>query len=361
MKPFPRLERALPFLLLCGLLAAGARAATGAPSPMPAATAPAPVPPAGDIRIRVAVSVDRTVIRVGDLIHYTLTVEAPPGSKVAMPPPGAQLGEFIIRDYNFPGLDEKEPSFLDRIRAWVSRKTGLRIARGGEPPGHAFAFTVTAYTTGDLVIPAMPIQVIDPSGRAYALHAESARVRVAPVTDPEDLTIRGLKPPAKIKVNYRPLYPYLPIPLALAAAAAAAWWLLRRRRRVEAAPIALRPEDEVALEELLALSGEGLLEAGQYERFYTRLSRILRKYLALRFSIYALEYTTAEISGRLAGADLDHADFDRVRGLLEEADRVKFALYLPALEERGNALERGREIVTRTRRRPPPEDARLAA
>jgi len=294
---------------------------------------------------------------VGELIHYTMTVSAPADAKVMMPPPGAQLGEFLIRDYSFPRLEEQEPlSLLDRVKQRIESLTGP-----GSSASQTFSFVITAYTVGDLEIPAMPVAVVDASGRAHALHAESARVRVAAVTNPDDLTIRDIKPPRSLPVNYRPALPWLLLPAGLVALAAVAWWRLRRRKLAESAPVLLRPEDEVALEELTALAAGGLLEAGDYERFYTRLSFILRRYLALRYSIYALEYTTTEIVSRLGQAWLDHADFDRIRNLLEEADRIKFARQTPTLEERSTALDRVREIIEHTRRHPAPEPERRAA
>lgn len=359
--------------LLLGAVTAAAQTGGVAPeagtpaAPAAGATASAPATPLppdmsvlpmlGPGKIKITVSLDRAVIRVGELIHYTMTVSAPADAKVMMPPPGAQLGEFLIRDYSFPGLEEPESvSALDRVRNFLGSISG-----GSRSPGQTFSFVITAYTVGDLEIPAMPVAVVDPSGRTYALHAESARVRVAAVTNPDDLTIRDIKPPRALPVNYRPALPWLLLPVGLIALAAVAWWRLRRRKLAESAPVALRPEDEVALEELAALAADGLLEAGDFERFYTRLSFILRRYLALRFSIYALEYTTTEIVARLGQAWLDHADFDRIRNLLEEADRVKFARQTPALEERSTALDRVREIVEHTRRRPAPEPERMAA
>jgi len=70
---------------------------------LPAAAAGGVGAPPDKSPVRVTTEIDRLVIRVGELIHYSLSIQAPPGSNVMMPPPGAQLGSFLIRDYSFPG------------------------------------------------------------------------------------------------------------------------------------------------------------------------------------------------------------------------------------------------------------------
>jgi hypothetical protein len=310
--------------------------------------------------IKITTAIDKAVIRVGDLIHYSMFIEAPPGSKVMMPPPGAQLGMFLIRDYNFPGLEEKEETWTDRLRSWLSRMTGVAISDGSERV-QEFHFIVTAYDTGDLVIPPLPVMVVDPAGAQHALFAESARIRVAPVTNPEDMTIRDVKAPVGVEFPWLKYLPYFLSPLLIVIAIIVAVWLIQRRGVEEEEAMDHRPAHQVALEELKALEKEDLLAAGEYEKYYTRLSWILRKYMALRFFMYALEYTTTEIIEKLKYKDIEHGDHEKARCLLEEADMVKFARHEPALEERTTAADRVREIVERTKEEPPGLEEREAA
>jgi hypothetical protein len=347
-------------LLMAPLLASAQTAPAQAPKPAPQVPAGIAKALSPSSPIKIITSLDKAVIRVGDLVHYSLSIEAPPGSKIMMPPPGAQLGEFLIRDYSFPDLEPKKTSWFDRAEGWLSARTGMRIA-GKQSKGQQFNFTITAYDTGDLMIPPLPVVIVDPAGEAHSLRAESARVRVAPVTNPEDLTIRDVKAPVAIAFPVTKYLPWLLLPVALLAAAILSWWYLRRRRREEVELIPLRPAHEIALEELAALEQDGLLEKGEQEKYYTRLSWIMRKYVALRFAVYAFEYTTTEIMERLKRQEIEHGDFDKLRLLLEEADRVKFARYAPTLSERNTAMARCRELVENTREKPPAEPAKEAA
>jgi len=328
---------------------------------LPAAAAGGVGAPPDKSPVRVTTEIDRLVIRVGELIHYSLSIQAPPGSNVMMPPPGAQLGSFLIRDYSFPGEEEnnEKTGAVERVGRWIERKTGADIGTGDRERTE-FRFTVTTYRTGDMIIPPVPVIVVDPGGKTHRLFAESARVRVVPVTDPRDLTIKDVEGPVGIEIPVRHYLPWAALPAALLAAAALLLWRLSRREAYEPAPMDTRPAHVIAMEDIAALEREGLLEAGDYRGFYTGLSRAVRKYLALRFGFYALEYTTSETAVRLRDEDLSRGDYELITGLLEEADRVKFAKAVPAIEQRSTALERARTIVRNTRE-PEPEEERLAA
>jgi len=370
MRRFQRLELAFNILVALWLVSpAGVWAqatyeqAGSAPASVPADQVLPRIPGilADTAPIRITTEIDRAVIRVGDLVHYSMSIEAPPGSQVMMPPPGAQLGLFLIREYKFPGLEEEETTLSDRLRTWLQDTTGVSLKKGERETRQEFQFTITAYDTGDLVIPAMPVVVIDPRGMTHALYAESARVRVVPVTNPDDLTIRDIKPPVRLPVRVGQYLPYVLIPVLAIVALILVIWFMKKRKKQEIELEPLRPAHEIAREELLALDKEGLMAAGEYEKFYTRASWIIRKYLALRFSMYALEYTTSEILERLKSRELEHGNYERTRRFLEEADQVKFARHEPTLDERNSVLDRAREIVERTKQEPPLEQAREAA
>ena len=65
---------------------------------MVAAAPPQPVLFTGEAKV--SSKVDKLVITVGEIITYEMAVEVPKGYDVAIPPHGAQLGEFLIRTIN---------------------------------------------------------------------------------------------------------------------------------------------------------------------------------------------------------------------------------------------------------------------
>jgi len=330
-------RHALPLLLGMALLAATPPPPdkTSQPftiQPAPAATVtPLPVPspvPAGPMGlVRVASSLDKAIITVGDLITYTLEVEAPAGSQVAMPQPGAELGNFIIRDYHLADPQKKDHNLVE-----------------------ALTYKITAYETGTIAIPPLPVIVKLPNGQATVLIAEGVQVRVAPVSNPDALEVREVKPPLAIPINWKPYYLYNGIALGvLILAAGVLLYLYRWRPTAEEMPAPVKPAHELFYEELQALEAMRLLEAGQVEAFYTKLSEIFRRYLALRWKIYALEYTTTEIQDHLRGQGLEMRSFARIKWVLEETDLVKFAQYQPAEADRRSIPAKARELVDWTR------------
>ena len=98
-----------------------------------------------------------------------------------------------------------------------------------------------------------------------------------------------------------------------------------------------RPAYIIALELLEKLKRKKLLEKGDFLNFHFQLSYVLRLFLELQYKINAVEMTTSEIREHL-----QLEDFKEKSGILEFlnfADKVKFAKYIPSLQESESALE----------------------
>jgi hypothetical protein len=136
--------------------------------------------------------------------------------------------------------------------------------------------------------------------------------------------------------------------LVLAAAATGALLYYRRRRRNQ--PVPSVPPGTWAFSELRRLEAERLVEQGLYHAFYSRLSDIER-----RFALMAPERTTEEFlrEVRLSPA-LREEHQQLLRGFLESADMVKFALYEPGRDEAEKAFGAARNFVDETAYSPSP-------
>jgi len=100
-----------------------------------------------------------------------------------------------------------------------------------------------------------------------------------------------------------------------------------------------------ALDELAAL---GLEKEGEFPRFYTRLSEILREYLGGRWEFDSMDLTTTELLATMEGVKLEHRLFQRLVLVLEDFDLVKFAKRLPSQTQAGEDLTAVRDFVTGT-------------
>jgi hypothetical protein len=91
--------------------------------------------------------------------------------------------------------------------------------------------------------------------------------------------------------------------------------------------------------------------AGEFDRYYTRLSDLMRRYLELRFGFHAPEQTTAEFLESARQSPLLTAEQQAVlRPFLERCDLVKFAGIGSTVEECRSAAAMARSFVEQTGR-----------
>jgi hypothetical protein len=288
---------------------------------------PATAAPVAAVRVHVA----PTEATVGDPLQVSVEVELPPGSRLEPPPIGPQWGAFQVRS-----------------GAWSQ----------AEPARWVWSGELSAFETGELALPPIVVRVEGPDG------ASSAR------SEPQTVTIRSvlnegesagdaapadIKPPASLEPDYGSLVTALAVLGLLLAASLGLWWLHRRYgSRLAARPVPDDPFHRLAphvwiYAELQRLLEQRLPEQGQVERFYSELSRILKRYLSGRYRVELLERTTGEVPASLQQAGAAPASIGDARALLEGCDRVKFARATPGPEDWKSAIETVYRIVDQTR------------
>ncbi len=109
-----------------------------------------------------------------------------------------------------------------------------------------------------------------------------------------------------------------------------------------------RPPHEIALESLARLENSDLLKKREIKLFYSELAGIFRLYLGACFQIDTLDRTTWEIDQLLRNTGVSLLITGRIREVLEEADLVKFAKYLPPVEAPLKTLEQARALIKET-------------
>jgi hypothetical protein len=276
---------------------------------------------AEDSLIRVNAHVDKSIISIGDRLTYTLTIEHAKDIHIEQPGPGANLGQFEIKDYEI-----HKP--LDR--------NGLVTQQ--------FDYKISVFDTGRYVIPPFPVAFAesDTSRNYQIIQSDPIEIYVKSVLTAEDNEIHDIKPPQTIPYNYRRIIIAAGIGvLALALIFLGLYyWKLRRRGVTLFRRETIRPAHEIALEELQGLRNiwKEMLQKGEHKILFTRLADILRKYLENRFFVKALEETTAEISESLKELELGAEEQERAVAVLDFSDGVKFAKYIPTGEETENQI-----------------------
>jgi hypothetical protein len=340
-------------------LAPGARPAPGAPAP-PAAGQPAPTPddaaprlepgwkPHAGARVELG---ERKRIFVGDVFHVVVTVIAREAVAVNLPS-GLDLGKFSLLK-----LESSDQERLD-----------------GQKVKHRFRLRVAAYSVGELTLPPIPVTYVpprealadppdDPAASVPALVITTPEVRqqVASVLANEPQPqLKQNAPPVTILVEDERMKIILVVILAVLVGVALGlliYWLVRRRRRAGPPPVPARPAHEIALEKLARLRQAGYLERGEFKPFYFEVSEAIREYLGNRYGFDSLEMTTTELADALRAVPLQGVSYAELMQFLSDCDLVKFAKYIPPLQDAEAILEQAERIVQDTKVLPPePED-----
>jgi hypothetical protein len=326
-------------LALAGLLGcAGARAFgqdAAAPTPEPTAAvtpAPPPAPARAATRegaVALAAEVSPHAATVGDVIDYTITVEAPADAAVAEPHFTADPSPFDLR----------EPFTLLKEESREGRTTRVFRAR------------LALFELGAKTLPGVAVEVRSAAGETR-IAVPPTGVVVATVLPPGPTP--AIKDAKGVLTVPGPLPRWLLLALGAALAALLALFLWRRRRVVlEALPAKPElPYDERAMRDLEALAGSALLATGRVKEYYVRLSEIVRGYLGAGYGFDALEMTSDELHRELRERKVEPPVRDLVREISTAADLVKFARHLPDDAAHRTALASATRLVESTRPRP---------
>lgn len=282
--------------------------------------------------ISVRSEVDTTVITIGDRITYSIIIDRAEGLKIARPGEGLNLGGFEIKSYDFPEPERTDGRIIER-----------------------FNFNISVYDTGHYAIPAYPVAYFpeDTSSKFQIIEAPAINIYVKSVlTDADGAELKDIKAPLEVPFDYG----YWAMAGGGVLLALVLIWLIyygikKRRERgyVFTPPKPLPPAHVVALQAFETLFASDLLAREQYKAFFIRYADILRVYLEQRYYFPALEETTREIIYQLKGK-LEQADLcAAIQKVLELADLVKFAKFIPEPQEVEQAKQVALDFIHQTK------------
>lgn len=165
-------------------------------------------------------------------------------------------------------------------------------------------------------------------------------------TSPNMQSLRDIKPPLDVPPNF---LPYILLSGVTLAAIVGAIWIYIRKRRVKVPPpteeVVTRPPHEIALEQLKTLDGA----ACGMETYHTRISFVIREYIAARYQIPALELTTTGLLQQMTREQIGELYVERIQQFLTNCDRVKFTKYQPEPAEADARMVDARWFVEETK------------
>lgn len=281
--------------------------------------------------ISVDSKVDKSTIRIGDLVTYSVIVTRSPGVQLIKPELAENLGAFEIRDYEVHEPKQQDGEIVEQVD-----------------------YIISTFDVGEFEIPPLTFRyTVGDDSTQHELKTQPLNIVVESLKPSEAGDIRDIKNPLNLPRDYRHLILWGSIILATLILAGIAFYIWYRKRtgqgllpqRVEPP----RPAHEIALEKLEALKSSSLLQEERVKEFYIELSEIIRHYVEGRYFIIALELTTPELIENLERANVASEHVQLIEDFLQQCDLVKFAKYRPGDEEIAQDIATGYRIVEATR------------
>lgn len=274
-------------------------------------------------------AVDTTEIKIGEQVHFKVTVETDTTAQVIFP-----------EGQTFSPLETVEALMTDTLQK-TDRMTLQRT------------YALTQFDSGTYKLPSQQIMI---NGTPFFTDSLIIRVNSVPV-DTVAQKMYDIKP--LIQVEKSRSFPWATIlwilGILLIVATALYWFVFRKKPLSEAEKIALLPPFERAILGLKQLENSKYLIQDDYKSYYSELTDIVRSYLEEDVHVSALESTTDQLMEKLemmkdAGKlKLEQETLQQFKKVLQTSDLVKFAQSKPETSVAEQDRRSVEQIVIKTK------------
>lgn len=286
------------------------------------------LPAAGDGLIEVTASIDKQSAYIGDLLNYSIAINYDSTIRLTPPAVGLNLGGFDVKDYH--------------VGEEITLENGRRQ--------QVLDFKIYTFTTGEFVIPPLPLEYMLSDSSLKYIAAEPIRIEVKSLLGEGDtIQLRGLKAQASIPKDRTTMI--IIIISAVVVIVGIVLYILWRKRKnaVEEEYVDPRPAHEIAFTDLALLKEKDLPGKGELKRFYFELTEIYKRYLDKKFEFNAIDMTTEEIGDWLDESGYDQSFRTETDSFMQHADLVKFAKYVPSEDLPPQDLDTAHDLVDNSR------------
>ena len=264
----------------------------------------------------VQAQVDRDKILIGEQIKLKLTVQTP---------------RPLSTWFRFP---DSLNHFL------VTGRSKIDTVRGGKLLNYNQTISITSFDSGRWEFPSLSIASIQQSTPPIAID-------VLPVDVSKLMDYHDIKEIEEVKQENNTLI--IAIIATLTLLSLALTYLLIRKKKQQyiqarAAKGNLTPL-QWALVELDKLQQQGLYNKSQVKKHFSELTNISRKFFHLELHQPTLHQTTDELMVKLQSLPVDTDAKISFIQLLRLADTVKFAKYLPPVDESERSIETAKHML----------------
>lgn len=291
-----------------------------------------------DLAVEAVTTIAQNNIRIGEPTQLRLSVRYREGTgKVNVTWP-------ILKDSLIKGV---EISSRDSIRINLLDRTSVLYEQ-------SCSYTITSFEPGTYKIPGFTFNVEGEKVTTKPVELYVTTVQIDTTKPIKDIKTIFEVPPAPPRPEISKPFPWWMVAVGGLVAIGIAFilWLVLRKKSPPAIipkqPVYAHPHERV-LDELAALERQQLWkQPDQLKAYHTRLTEILREWTVERFTIPALEMTTAEIVQHLRYKQVDETPVLLLRDILRMADTVKFAKNIPGDEDNERSLSIAQQFVQST-------------
>lgn len=269
---------------------------------------------------------DRTEILIGD--QFNLRLEArfsPEEYRIRWPVIPDSLAHFEVVGRS------KMDSVFDNHRL-----TGLTQT-----------LTLTSFDSGTWVLPPFLLSLIpEKADTSYTLFTDSVPIRVSFSASDTSSQIRDIKPIRQVESFSSTWYWVAGLLIAAALVVLFIWWSRRRKKTPAGLPLLSKLSAyEEAIMELQTLETYDLAAPGSSRNVHQKLGDIVKRYLTRSQHSNFLNKTTGDLLILFRDQSMDADLLSKAAGNLRLADAVKFARYLPSVDETALAINETRQLI----------------
>ncbi|MGS2740312.1 hypothetical protein [Sinomicrobium sp. M5D2P17] len=270
---------------------------------------------------RVTSKIDSTQMRIGEQLHFEISVDADSTALVVFP-----------EGQTFSPLEMVKAADIDTFR----NKDRVNLIR---------KYALTQFDSGHYTLPRQKIIVNNKE-----FYTDSLKITVNDIAvDTTTQKMYDIKPLTAVSGNYSGWVRYMIWGLIILAIAGGLiyWFFIRKKPLTREEKEALLPPFDRALLGLKKLEESRYLIQSQYKEYYSELTNIVRAYLEEEVHISAMESTTEELVTKLemmqqgGRLNLEKNTINNFKSVLQKADLVKFARSRPDT----NAAEADRKVI----------------
>ena len=281
-------------------------------------------------QVSVEASIDSLELLIGEQAHITLQVSLDSDKRLHLP----VYPDTLVRGVEVLDVAKPDTQYINDNKRMLIKEV----------------YTITSFDSALYYLPPMEVKVEDD---IYKSNPLALKVMTMPVDTLHPEQFFGPKDVMKPNFMWSDWYGIIAcVVLWIPAVFLLLYFIKRFRdnqpiiRKVKVEP-KLPPHME-AMQEIDRIRNEKVWQHGLQKEYYTQLTDTLRTYIERRFGFKALEMTTDQIIDRLESVH-DAEAMIELRSLLQTADLVKFAKFIPMMNENDANLLNAINFINETR------------